>query len=297
MSLMRGRRVLILSFVLAIVAQERRLFAQLAEPRQVIPLYSSDAPGSENWSWSERKAGSTTNPTIQNVVHPELLYYPADKSAAVGTAMIVAPGGGFQNLMMSYEGVDIARKLNSWGIDAFVLKYRLKFTPARQRDAATRPVMPLGAPATQEITDLASQDGEQAVRLVRSMAGQFGYRANRVGMIGFSAGGKVLVAAIHSPPETRPDFACAIYAGGGNADPAPVGARPLFIAVAADDQSVGYLGALDLFNAWRTAGAPVELHIFQIGRHGFQVKGGGADHFMDRVQEWLKVNGELSKPN
>jgi dienelactone hydrolase len=116
-------------------------------------------------------------------------------------------------------------------------------------------------------------------------------------MIGFSAGGKVLVAAIHSPPDTRPDFACAIYAGGGTADPAPAGAKPLFIAVAADDQSVGYLGALDLFNAWRTAGAPVELHIFQTGRHGFQVKGGGADHFMDRVQEWLKVNGELTRPN
>src|ERR1017187_4503111 len=71
---------------------------------------------------------SRTNPTVQNVVHPVLMYYPADKAKAVGTAMIVAPGGGFRNLMMSYEGVDIARRMNQIGIDAFVLKYRLTYT-------------------------------------------------------------------------------------------------------------------------------------------------------------------------
>jgi len=75
----------------------------------------------------------------------------------------------------------------------------------------------------------------------------------------------------------------------------PDGAPPLFIAVAADDQTVGYQGSIDLFTAWSKANVPVELHVFQTGRHGFGKKGGGADHFMDRVDEWMKLNGWLSK--
>jgi dipeptidyl aminopeptidase/acylaminoacyl peptidase len=69
----------------------------------------------------------------------------------------------------------------------------------------------------------------------------------------------------------------------------------MFLAVAADDQSVGFQHSLDLFSAWRKANVPVELHIFQTGAHGFRKKGGGADHFMDRVEEWMKVNGYLTK--
>jgi dipeptidyl aminopeptidase/acylaminoacyl peptidase len=79
------------------------------------------------------------------------------------------------------------------------------------------------------------------------------------------------------------------------ADAAPAGAPPLFIAVAADDQSFGYQGSLDMFSAWRKANIPVELHIFQTGRHGFRTKGGGADNFMDRVEEWMKLNGYWGK--
>src|SRR5271170_2888988 len=98
---------------------------QLAPPEREIALYNGVAPGSEKWDWSERLVTSGNGmPVVQNVVHPVVQYYPAPKSKAVGTAMIVAPGGGFRNLMMSYEGVDIARRLNEIGIDAFVLKYR-----------------------------------------------------------------------------------------------------------------------------------------------------------------------------
>src|SRR5438552_3567005 len=72
-----------------------------------IPLYSGVAPGSENWSYAERAAGTLDKPQAQNIVRPVLLYYPAEKATAVETAMIVAPGGGFRTLMMSYEGVDV----------------------------------------------------------------------------------------------------------------------------------------------------------------------------------------------
>src|SRR4051794_36380847 len=100
-----------------------------APPEREMPLYTGVAPGSEKWDWSERLTTSANGaPIAQNVVRPVLQYYPAPKSKSVGTAMIVAPGGGFRSLMMSYEGVDMARRLNEMGIDAFVLKYRLTYT-------------------------------------------------------------------------------------------------------------------------------------------------------------------------
>src|ERR1051326_9044951 len=87
-------------------------FAQLAPPAREIPLYPGVAPGSENWTYSEKTAGTPQRPEAQNIVRPVLLYYPAAKAGAVGTAVIVAPGGGFRGLMMSYEGVDVAKRLN-----------------------------------------------------------------------------------------------------------------------------------------------------------------------------------------
>ena len=97
--------------------------------REEIPLYHGPAPGSEAWDWPERSVTTPNGmPMVQDVVRPVLLHYPADRDKSVGTAMIVAPGGGFRTLMMSYEGVDIARRLNAMGVDAFVLKYRLLYS-------------------------------------------------------------------------------------------------------------------------------------------------------------------------
>jgi acetyl esterase/lipase len=236
---------------------------------------------------------------VQNVVRPVLLCYPADKDKAVGTAMVVAPGGGWRNLMMSYEGVDIAQRLNAMGIDAFILKYRLTYTdPNAPAAAAGRSSGPAttGPQAGQNIRELSGADGQQAVRVLRQRAAEFGFRPERIGMIGFSAGGGVTLAAVAGPVDGRPNFAAPIYAANAGTVAPPAGGPPLFIAVAADDQSVGYQGSVDLFLAWRKANIPVELHVFQTGAHGFGKKGGGADHFMDRLEEWLKVNGWLTRP-
>jgi dienelactone hydrolase len=208
--------------------------AQLAPPAKEIPLYPGVAPGSENWNWTERSAGAPGNPTIQNVVHPELMYYPADKAKAVGTAMIVAPGGGFQNLMMSYEGVDIAKRFNDMGVDAFVLKYRLKFTDpnARRRaGASTQPsaaadASAAGPQAGQDIRAIGGQDGQQAVRILRQSAADYGYRPDRIGFIGFSAGGAVMIRAVRGNPDGRPNFAAGVYAADLKGDAPPAGAFP-----------------------------------------------------------------------
>jgi len=275
--------------------------AELAPPAREIPLYGGTAPGSENWTWSERMVTSPGGmPMAQNVVRPVLLYYPAPKGAAVGTAMIVAPGGGFRNLMMSYEGVDVARRMNELGVDALVLKYRLIYTdpnaPA-QSPGGRAGVPGAGSQAGQNVRELAGADGQQAVRVARQHAAEFGVRPDRIGMIGYSAGGAVVLAAATGPVDARPNFAAAIYAAGaGAAQPPADGAPPMFIAVAADDQAVGYQGSLDLFGAWRKASVPVELHVFQTGAHGFSKKGGGADRYLDRLEEWMRVNGWLTRP-
>jgi acetyl esterase/lipase len=262
-------------------------WAQLAPRAREIPLYPGVAPGSENWTYAERADGTPSLPQAQNVVRPVLLYYPAPKTSAVGTAMIVAPGGGFRTLMMSYEGVDVAKRLNEMGVDAFVLKYRLTYSG---------PAIASGNPqAGQNVPELAGADGQQAVRLLRQHATEFGVLPNRIGIIGYSAGGAVVLSTVYGPDDGRPDFAAPIYAAGANSNPPPTGAPPLFIAVAADDTTVGFQGSIDLFGAWRKAGLNAELHVFQTGQHGFLKKGGGADSYLDRLQEWMKLNNWLTR--
>lgn len=255
---------------------------------QVLPLYSGVAAGSEKWDYSEIVLEGKTGPQVKNVVKPTLLYFPAAHS--VGTAMIVAPGGGNRTLMMSYEGIDIAKKLNEAGVDAFVLKYRLIYTgpEADNKEPAT-----IGPQAGQNVRELSGLDGRRSVGLLRERAAEFHIKPDRIGMIGFSAGGGPIRAAMEGPSATRPNFAALIYAARGDGvATVPDGAPPLFLAVSADDRNTE--GSVNTFLAW-TANIPAELHVFQMGAHGFVNKGGGADHFMDRVTEWIKVNGWLEK--
>lgn len=253
-----------------------------------LPLYEGTAPGSERWNYDETIIEGRSGPQVRNVVRPSLLYFPAENP--VGTAMIVAPGGGFRMLMMSYEGVDIAKHLNKAGIDAFVLKYRLKQTGvgADRVDPATK-----GPQAGQDLHKLAADDGAKAVELIRSRAAEFKIDPSRIGMIGFSAGGGPARGAMAGGPASRPNFVALIYGAGrsGEKVSVPAQAPPLFLAVAADDEN--YQASIDTFMAWRAADVPCELHVFQMGAHGFLDKGGGADHFMDRVVEWIGGNGWL----
>ena len=203
--------------------------------------------------------------------------------------------------MMSYEGVDIARQLNELGVHAFVLKYRLIHTPPedpwKQPKNYKHGTGFLGKQAGQNVFKLAASDGRQAVRLLRSQAEKFGFAKNRIGIMGFSAGGRVTVATVLGPPDARPDFAAPIYAPAGIKYDLPIvvpeNAPPLFIATAADDQVIPWQSSWELFEAWQKAEYPAEIHIFQTGKHGFVEKGGGADNFMDRLAEWMKVNGWL----
>ncbi|MBZ0165919.1 MAG: hypothetical protein K8I00_03860, partial [Candidatus Omnitrophica bacterium] len=117
--------------------------ADLSPPAQVIELYDGPAPGSENWDWTEYTYVTLYGNTVtRNVVKPTLQYYPAEPTRASDVAVIVAPGGGFTDLMIKYEGVRTALALNALGVDAYILKYRLIHTD---------PSAPLPRPGT-EIT-------------------------------------------------------------------------------------------------------------------------------------------------
>jgi acetyl esterase/lipase len=171
------------------------------------------------------------------------------------------------------------------GVDAFVLKYRLIHKADTEKQKG------------QDLRKLAGADGQQAVRVIRARAREFGIQSNHIGIIGFSAGGHVTLATVMGPADGRPDFAAPIYAATGSKWGQPLvvpdHAPPLFIATAADDQLIPWERSMELFTAWRNAGIQAELHIFQTGAHGFVNKGGGADHFMDRLEEWLDVNNLL----
>ncbi|MCR9295000.1 MAG: alpha/beta hydrolase [bacterium] len=280
------RTTLMVSLVMGVIATA---FGQsLPEPARVIPLYEGVAPGSENWDWEEKHLESRAGlPMIQNVVRPVLMYYPPDPGTDVATAMIIAPGGGFRSLMMSYEGVDVAKYLNKLGVHAYVLKYRL----IHQQDRTEQ--------AVQDVRKLAAADGQQAVRLLRRLAQESGGQPDRIGMIGFSAGGHVTLATVMGPADGRPDFAVPVYAAVGSKWDLPITvpeqAPPLCIFTAADDQVIPWERSMELFAAWKNAGYLAEIHIFQAGAHGFREQGGGADHYLDRLQEWMRVNGWLSK--
>lgn len=268
----------------------------LPPPDREIALYEGTPPGSEKWRWEERTFTTRRgNGVTQNVTRPVLQYYAPELAHATGTAVIVAPGGSFTNLMIDYEGMDIVRQLNAMGIAAFLLKYRLIYVdPA----AATAPRMDdsgevLDGPQKGEnIAELATADAQRAIRWLRTHAAEFNVKPHQIGMIGFSAGGVVMMGAVKGPAETRPDFAAAIY-GPGFADQQPgADAPPLFLAAATDDDWARE-DSLRLYASWQKAKRPVELHLFQSGGHGFLNKGGGADHFVDRFEDWMRANHYL----
>ena len=175
-----------------------------AEPK-VIPLWPGAAPGSEDWTQKESEAVGPQDDLrrVSNITLPTLTVYLPSPASANGTAVIVCPGGGFRILAIDHEGHEVARWLNSLGIAAFVLKYRVMRTG--DPDEKNPAVM---AERRKSLVPLAVTDGQQAVRLVRSRAAEWGIAPNRIGIMGFSAGGYVTAAvALGQNADSRPDFA------------------------------------------------------------------------------------------
>jgi acetyl esterase/lipase len=198
---------------------------------------------------------------VRNVSRPTLAVFRPEPSIAVGTGVIVCPGGAFHFLMVDKEGTDVARWLTARGVTAFVLKYRLVPTPDDDAALLRIAANPRGyRDQMDRVRPMVVADGIQAVRTVRQQASQWGIDPDRLGILGFSAGGFVAAgAATRYDAESRPSFAAAIYAG-WNEHPVPADVPPLFVAAAFDDELVDTQVSLSLYSAWKAVGRPAELH-------------------------------------
>ncbi len=282
------------------------------EARQVIPLYSGVAPGSEGWVQKEGsfdledKRFTPANPDtlVWNVSRPTLTVFRPARGKANGAAVVVAPGGGFRVLSWKNEGLRVAQYLADRGVTVFILKYRLNRMPdsaaeivsGMDKMAAAAPTMGPGAPAGPPaialgpVEQLAIGDGMEAVKLVRARAAEFGVDPNRIGIMGFSAGGAVSgETAVKAAPADRPNFVGIIYSF--VPDPIPAGAPPAFMAAAADDTLS--LGMPELFVRWLRSGSSAEIHIYAKGQHGFATAKQGlpVDHWLDAFYAWLGQQG------
>lgn len=285
---------LLATVVLTPVAHGQSEIAAVAEaaPKQpdAIPLPAPDQPDREVW---HRSAGLLA---VRNVTHPSLTVFRASGKAN-GTAVIVAPGGAFLGLEIDKEGWDVAKRLASHGITAFVLKYRTLPTPADQKlFLAELTKMIQGQKAVfappADTPPEALADGIAALRFVRAHAGDYGIDPHRIGFMGFSAGGFLARTLVEKGGAERPDFVAPIYPNMGPMQ-VPADAPPMFVAVAADDFLLNREQGLPLVEAYRAAKRPLEFHLFADGGHGFGAgkPGTATAHWLDQFLLWLDVTG------
>jgi acetyl esterase/lipase len=280
--------------------------ALLATPsfaQRVIPLEvpGAVAPATKTERQYFSKAWNTE--VVSGVTQPSLtVYEPPPDVAAKGLGVVICPGGGFMALSINSEGIDVARWLSGRGVTAFVLKYRLApvegdATEEFQRLWTTDKVH-LNALLQQAIPQ-AIADGHLALQYVKRHASEFGLTPDRVGIMGFSAGGTVTAgAAIQYSADSRPAFAAPIYAAASALQqPVPDDAPPLFIAAATDDNLGLGPDSVHLYELWAAAHKPVELHMYAKGGHGFgmRITGLPSAQWIDQFWEWLTLEGVLGK--
>jgi len=281
------------------------LLTNIALAQKVIRLYPGAAPGSEQWKQQEKEYFSPiwNTQVVTNVVNPTLTVFAPEADKANGTGVIICPGGAFHALSINSEGVDVAKWLAARGVAAFVLKYRLVQTG---EDGVKEVMAKMGrAPANLDsnnvdVVPLAVADGLAALSYVRKHAAEFGVSPNRIGLMGFSAGGTVTASvAFQYSAETRPDFVAPIYVymGAVKVAEVPKDAPPMFIVAATDDQLGLAPDSVKLYGQWIAAKKSAELHIYSKGGHGFGMRKQNlpSDQWIDRFGDWLALQGLLKK--
>src|SRR5262245_48116998 len=302
------KRVWILAFVAGGWNSGDRALA-VDEPL-VLAVWPGKAVGDHGQIGPERVRAAAEAPTkdakwITNVTRPTVSVFRPAAANNSRVAMVICPGGGYWNLAWDKEGEEVAAWLNSLGITGVVLKYRVPRRPGEpERLPAPGPLL----------------DAQRAIRLVRSRAGEWGIDPERIGIIGFSAGGHLAVMTATSfdrrsyepiddvdRASCRPDFAVVAYPGYILARPGagalaeyfriPEGTGPMFLVHASDDDQRGAQPeqSLALYRALRDAGVPAELHIYDRGGHGFGVRKSErpVSHWPVRFAEWLRHRGIL----
>jgi acetyl esterase/lipase len=273
--------------------------ARAADPI-VVNLWPGKAPGETTDGGEEKTTKKADHIEVTNITRPTLVIYRPDKAKDTGASLIIAPGGAYQFLSIDMEGENVARWCNSIGVTGIVLKYRV--------------------PRRKDNPQAAFQDGQRAVSLVRSNAAEWGIDPNRIGMIGFSAGGGVTNHVLlnvdmrsyepvdsHDKVSSRLNFAALIYAAGGLAGkggksdekpPAITKERipPIFLAAAYNDKLAE--GAIQTFLTLKKAGVPAEIHIYATGGHGFGLRASNNPLIADwsnRLEAWMRYEKLLER--
>jgi acetyl esterase/lipase len=268
----------------------------------VVNIWPGTAPGSEQWNQKETVLRFNGMESVVNVTTPTLTAYLPDPSNATGTAVIIAPRGGFIGLSINSEGHDVAKWLVARGFAPIVLKYRTVQLKGQNDEQLTQSA---GARFAAQLRDHALiaedckygiADGIQAVKVVRAHAAEWGISPDRIVFTGFSAGGMITeFTAIR--PDARPNYAAPIYgAPFPAAPPIPQGLPPFFMAMAQDDNLAGqYIVAF--YDALKAAGYKPEFHIYHSGGHGWGMRKQGttSDHWIDEFYYWLEAQG-LTRP-
>lgn len=293
------------------------LTMSFAKAQQEMPLYSDGVPNSKpvpNTQKSEIDKNGILR--ISEVTVPTLTVYSPAKGTSNGTAVIVCPGGGYWILAASHEGSDVAKEFNKMGVTAFVLKYRIPNEYAQ----VDRTIAPL-------------QDAQQAIRMIRKDAIKYGINPNRIGILGFSAGGHVAAtASTHfakpvgdnaDNTNVRPDFSILVYpvisfkeyGHKGSADQL-IGKNPslemvelysnemqvtketppAFLVHAGDDNAVPVKNSLAYYEACQKYNIPSGMVIYPKGGHGFGMNNKTTkEKWMNNVKNWMDSMGWLGK--
>ena len=287
------------------------------QAESTFPIWPGKAPGSEDWTFSESVTeGPGGSKTYSNVVDPTLTAYLPDATGANGAAIILCPGGAMRMLGFA-EPVRTAEWLNSRGIAAFILKYRVvpdippssggMDSPVSPKQGAPAKKIGMGmgnelsfreilnrngnanpAPDNQEhlrVIRMAITDGQQAIRVLRRDAARYNLDPKRIGILGFSAGGGVAIGtAVTESSDAYPDFVATVYGPSLVDVTVPEQGAPLFIAVMDGHFNVTN-GCAALYALWKEAGRPVELHVYD---HAYGPPSGmPVATWTDRLHDWL----------
>ncbi|MBO9713986.1 alpha/beta hydrolase [Sphingomonas sp.] len=268
-------------------------FAPQASAPERVPLWPGGAPGSEA---HRGEAEVAQDYWVNNIHDPSVTIYRPEPGKANGTAVVIAPGGGHRLLVITAEGEAPAKYFTKLGVTAFVLRYRL----ARQEGS------------TYTIEGTARGDTLRAMRLVRARAKDFGIDPDKLGLMGFSAGGELVSMVANADAATldgkpgaadpiervsaRPDFQILVYPGPLGIPPVIPKTAPQAFLVAASDDECCSAPVLELVGKLRAAGVPNEVHLFARGGHAFNMGVGrterpGLKYWPNRLTDWLVDSG------
>ncbi|MFK7767372.1 MAG: family 16 glycoside hydrolase [Mariniblastus sp.] len=255
---------------------------------QVIPLWNNGAPGFES---RKNETEQAEDYWVKNIHNPTLTCFLPSKEKSTGAAVVVCPGGGHRLLVFNAEGVEAAEYLNEIGVAVFVLKYRLSREEGSPYDIETH----------------ALQDGQRAMRMVRSRAKEWNLDPTRIGMLGFSAGGEVVSMVSYAngtgKPKAKdaiqrlsakPNFQILVYPGKiGIPDVIPLGSPPALLVVAEDDVGAAR-SIMSLIPKLRDSGIPFAAHIYARGGHAFNMGKRTPlttlKTWPDRMRDWMQDN-------